>query len=507
MHRTAPIFALIALLAASPALADGITVTVGTETAIAGQIVSVPVSLDTAGEEILQVRNDIVTSSLLPLVEESPGDLDCNVEGNLTSNVATFTCLERATDENVCVRVRAIVRSESSSILMSGGTLYSCRFAVDARAAADTYPLTNLAVAALDPLGHVIAGTKAKSGAVEVRLPTPTVTASETETAVDTPTATDTPSRTFSPTATISPSRTPTRTPFGPTRTSTKTPTQPTATRTVTPTVTRTRTSTPTVTATQPITYRVSGGFVRPGDPVEVVVDLTDELGRATQAGFDLFLSNLVFDAAGMEMACAKDPQLTAHTASAVLVAFPPPPPNQYRLRFVISDLAPPADLLPNGPLVRCRFDVRPQAPIGATPLTLDRYFAFDTRGTLISTVGAINGEVVVDPDPPTPTSTPTQTQTATPTETSTRTVTPSRTPTRSPTVTRTPTVTATPAPCFGDCTADGSVTVDDLALAVRIALGIAPAAECIAADASGDRLVTVDELVAAMRNALGGCP
>jgi hypothetical protein len=62
------------------------------------------------------------------------------------------------------------------------------------------------------------------------------------------------------------------------------------------------------------------------------------------------------------------------------------------------------------------------------------------------------------------------------------------------------------PAPCAGDCDDNGQVTVDELTVAVRIALGLAPVGDCVAGDADGDGRVSVDEIVRAVAGALGSC-
>lgn len=61
--------------------------------------------------------------------------------------------------------------------------------------------------------------------------------------------------------------------------------------------------------------------------------------------------------------------------------------------------------------------------------------------------------------------------------------------------------------PCTGDCRADGAVTVDDLLVAVGVALGETVLGMCPAADPNGDGTVTVDEIVMAVGMAVGGCP
>jgi hypothetical protein len=49
-------------------------------------------------------------------------------------------------------------------------------------------------------------------------------------------------------------------------------------------------------------------------------------------------------------------------------------------------------------------------------------------------------------------------------------------------------------------------VTVNELVLAVRVSIGLAPLAECAAADRNGSGTVTIDELIGAVNNASTGC-
>ncbi len=82
-------------------------------------------------------------------------------------------------------------------------------------------------------------------------------------------------------------------------------------------------------------------------------------------------------------------------------------------------------------------------------------------------------------------------------------------TPTRTGTPTRptTPSPTATPPlPCLADCDRDHVVRVDELVVAVHIALGARPGDACPEADGDGDGLVSIDELVTAVAAALRGC-
>lgn len=60
---------------------------------------------------------------------------------------------------------------------------------------------------------------------------------------------------------------------------------------------------------------------------------------------------------------------------------------------------------------------------------------------------------------------------------------------------------------CTGDCDGDGVVAINELVLAVRVALGEERIASCAAADGNGDGAVSIDELIRAVSLALAGCP
>ena len=61
--------------------------------------------------------------------------------------------------------------------------------------------------------------------------------------------------------------------------------------------------------------------------------------------------------------------------------------------------------------------------------------------------------------------------------------------------------------PCAGDCNGDGTVTVDEIAAGVAVALGQMALVSCGAMDVNDDSRVTVDELVHALSRALSSCP
>jgi hypothetical protein len=61
------------------------------------------------------------------------------------------------------------------------------------------------------------------------------------------------------------------------------------------------------------------------------------------------------------------------------------------------------------------------------------------------------------------------------------------------------------PATCAGDCNGDHRVSIDELIIGVRLALGFTDPA-CAAIDATGEGEVAIAELVAAVERALNGC-
>jgi hypothetical protein len=59
---------------------------------------------------------------------------------------------------------------------------------------------------------------------------------------------------------------------------------------------------------------------------------------------------------------------------------------------------------------------------------------------------------------------------------------------------------------CIGDCNGDDAVNIDELVLAVGIALGEHETSDCLVADRDGSGAVEIDELIAAVNVALQGC-
>jgi len=80
------------------------------------------------------------------------------------------------------------------------------------------------------------------------------------------------------------------------------------------------------------------------------------------------------------------------------------------------------------------------------------------------------------------------------------------QTPGPTPTPTMTGAVPTTTPGCIGDCNTNGTVTIDELVLAVSIAVGSADPMACKSLDRDHSDKVEADELLAAIDNALNGC-
>jgi hypothetical protein len=59
---------------------------------------------------------------------------------------------------------------------------------------------------------------------------------------------------------------------------------------------------------------------------------------------------------------------------------------------------------------------------------------------------------------------------------------------------------------CTGDCDGDGAVNINELIVAVNVALGRQPLERCVAADADSSGAISISELITSVRSAIGGC-
>jgi hypothetical protein len=70
-----------------------------------------------------------------------------------------------------------------------------------------------------------------------------------------------------------------------------------------------------------------------------------------------------------------------------------------------------------------------------------------------------------------------------------------------------TPTPTLDETACPSDCNRDGTVGVNELIVAVNIALDAELVSQCPSADVDGNGMITVSDLIAAVNSSLNGCP
>jgi hypothetical protein len=280
---------------------------------------------------------------------------------------------------------------------------------------------------------------------------TSTVTSTGTPTETRTNTPTHTPTRTPTDTTTQTPSSTPTATPtLSPTSTATPTHT-PTSTTTATPTATATETPTATVTHAPTATSTST--------PTETVISTPTATSADTAS-----------------------PTQT-HTPTATYTASPtgtPTPTAPPDAAFLLEEIAVDADTIPVD-------DIRPFPDQGTVRIG-DELLRYDGKRPLGGAPargagdGPVPGELLN-------------------VERGVDGTTPSAHPPGS-------LVMLVPPPaCVGDCDGNGAVTVDELVLGVRIALGNAQISECPAFDQDASETVTVDELVQGVSNALNGCP
>lgn len=236
-----------------------------------------------------------------------------------------------------------------------------------------------------------------------------------------------------------------------------------------------TPTPTPTATPTAPVAVSVDGDSAPPGGNTLLEFDFADATGRAIDTGFDIIVENAVLDVTAIGEECTLDPRLTNHRLTVLSLGNEDVPAGFSRIRYNVFDVFKPLVAIPSGPLLSCTVPVQPGAPLGPSPIDLQRVFADDLDGLIPGVVG-IDGSVVVVVS------------------------------------TETPTVTPTPTPrpsssCVGDCDGNGVTDVSEAILSIRIALEEEDLELCEAIDANRDGSATANELVMAVDNLIHGCP
>jgi hypothetical protein len=254
-------------------------------------------------------------------------------------------------------------------------------------------------------------------------------------------------------TATASRTRTP-----GLTATATASGTVPTATVTQTETATSigavTATPTPTQT-TAAVRIAVGSAVGIPGDTVVVEVTLASA-GLAVAATANEI--DLRVDA--LELAptdCTVNPLIGKSLVTTLIEE----DETLARLRFFVT-ASQNSNPIPDGVLYACRFHIRSGTLPDRYPLTNRAPAAFDPVGMPLPNVVAEDGAI---------------------------------------------TVSLVPLRCPGDCSGNRTVTVNELVIAVNIALGNAAISSCPALDTNGNGMASIEELIRAVGSLLDGCP
>jgi hypothetical protein len=198
---------------------------------------------------------------------------------------------------------------------------------------------------------------------------------------------------------------------------------------------------------------RVGVVEAKPGDAVVVPItaDTTQPLNLLSfDVSFDPSLCNLIRDEsvvrAGRSIAEVQEGGLHCPAEGIVRIVF----------LNLVGGAAVPAG---SGPIAEWRFDIRPDAPAGVFPLAV--MVSQASNGPIRVQVEPFGGQLGIIELPP----------------------------------------------CTADCNTDQKVSVDELLLAVEIALGEQGLDECPAADRDGDGALVVSELVAGLKAAVEGCP
>lgn len=200
------------------------------------------------------------------------------------------------------------------------------------------------------------------------------------------------------------------------------------------------------------------------GGTVAVVIALAGDTGSAVTADLDVdFPTDLVSFHPPVRTNCAIAPRLAAtHQVGGTL-------PEEGRIRVAIFARNLAVTPLGDGDLATCDFQINADAMESPAPLTVAFASVGDANGKPLA-VRPVDGEIVISDAP------------------------------------QQPTPTATPVTCTADCSGNGVVTVNEVILAVNIALGNTAIGECPSADANGDGMVTIGELIAAVNDVINGC-
>ena len=151
-----------------------------------GQRVTFGVRLETAGQTIVGVQNDISFDSAIPIPTAISGKPDCQVNADIMKESTSLSFQPPGCTPGVsCTGIRAVVLSTSldhfDDPIPDGALLYSCAVSISATAAAGLHPLACSNPGGSDPIGNSIA-TSCSAGSINVNVSGPTSTPTPTAT-------------------------------------------------------------------------------------------------------------------------------------------------------------------------------------------------------------------------------------------------------------------------------------------------------------------------------------
>ncbi len=244
-----------------------------------------------------------------------------------------------------------------------------------------------------------------------------------------------------------------------------------------------------------------------PGQFIDLGISLSGG-GDVTTAQLDVLFDTSVLELGEPATACRIDPRLAAKfSLQAFLPQVPPNPPGVARLRLAVLDLMFPLDTFTDGPLVSCRFRVRPEAAPGSIVLNGFRFEIGDSTGNAFG-ASVTPGSVTVEPAPPCednddcPDGTECKGGVCKP-------VIECSGPTAGPTECRDGREACVDnrCVCAADCNNDGRVRGNEISILINIINGRTGVESCRAGDVNGDGRVRGNEVSIAINNINRGCP
>ncbi len=337
---------------------------VGSVTGLPGQLLTVGVSLRSAGRPVAGTQNDLGFDPSTPIAATARGTPDCAVNPAIDKAATSFVFRPvGCTPEVDCTAVRALVFAlDNIELIPDGAELYTCRVRVAPDTPPGAYALIVSGTAASDPDGNGV-NAVGVDGAVDVGTP-PDATPLPTHTPTPTPTAT--------PTTTATPTRSPDTVP--------------------------TPIPTPTIDRARAVSVEVGSAAGRAGERVHFAVTLDtkghDVAGVQNDIAFDRQAP--VATRANGRPDCTVNPDIHKDATG---FSFRPPgcagAGGCEGMRAIVFSLTN-IDPIPDGAvLYTCNVDIASTAPPAAYPLTITEVVASSPFAGRIDVLGS-DGAIIV---------------------------------------------------------------------------------------------------------------